>query len=92
MIHSISHEGVLYFPNMTEIPPKAKLWIVIYGSFHETPLGTPIKAHASVKKIKIEREQQLSGYTLFLGSYSKTILVVILFIALLAGLRRVKNG
>lgn len=92
LTHSISHKGVLHFPNLTEIPPRAKLWIVIYGSFHDTPLGTPIKAHASAEKIKIGVERGLSGFALFIGANARTILVVILVTSLLVGLRRIKNG
>ena len=92
LTHSISHKGVLHFPNLTEIPPRAKLWIVIYGSFHETPFGTPIRAHASAEKINIRRERGLSGFALFIGANARTILIVILVTAVLVGLRRVKNG
>jgi len=91
LAHSISHKGVLHFPNLTEIPPRAKLWIVIYGSFHETPFGTPIRAHASAEKIKIGQERGLSGFALFIGANARAISVLILVTALLVGLRRIKN-
>jgi len=92
LTHSISQKGIMHFPNLTEIPPNAKLWIVIYGSFHETSFATPIRANASADKIKIERAREVSGFTLFIAENTRTILIVIFVIALLVGLRRVKNG
>lgn len=92
LTHNISQNGVLNFPNLTEIPPKAKLWITVYGSFSGTPYDTPIRARASAQQIKIGEERELSGFALFLGSNAGTIVILISVTLLLVGLRRIKNG
>jgi len=86
----ISPDFVIRFPNLTTIPPKAEVTMILWGHFNWFLLRAPVQVVSTAKSVQVVEEDSVFGLRLFVARHLFIITVFIAMGLLLLGLRRLR--
>jgi hypothetical protein len=84
----ISDNLVIRFPNLTTIPPKAVITMIVWGDFKAFLLRAPVRVFSTAKAVTVVQEGTTSGLRLFVATYLSWFVALLAVGLLLLGLRR----
>jgi len=76
------------FPNVTTIPSKAKVHMLVWGDLETFMWGPPVRIECTTDRIRIREQGLVSGLPLFIGQNVFLLAIIVAVGFLLIGLRR----
>jgi hypothetical protein len=90
-IYKSLSSGDLWFPNLTELPPKSEIKLLLWGNIGRPLLSDPVTVRAPSTQIIVSEVAVTAGLGLFFARYSGAIVFLVASYYLIVMLRRVRD-